>query len=116
MNGITVEVLNFQPAIRPLALAQASIRVTITSSLGTPVSWLINDISILPDKVGAGEVTFSFPRYRTAENKGAPVILTSPVVRRAIEDVLLPAFRQWQAEHELNGAQNQQNDWESGLR
>jgi hypothetical protein len=116
MNGITVEVLNLQPAIRPLALAQASIRVTITSSCGTPVSWLINDISILPDKVGAGEVTFSFPRYKTAEHKGAPVILTSPAVRRAIEDVLLPAFRQWEAEVREQGAQDQQTPEQGGVR
>ena len=99
-----VEVLGIIPAARPYILAHASVRVSVVGHLGNEYTWVVNAIDILPHD--AGSVRVKMPRYKVGPNRGAPVVVTSPLIQRAIEDAVAAAFEQWQAERAKLAAEN----------
>lgn len=96
------EVLGITPATRPYILAHASVRVSFTTHVGNEYQFVINSIDILPD--AAGSVRVKFPRYKVGPGRGAPVVITSPVIQRAVEDAVIEAFTRWQAEQRAKQA------------
>lgn len=99
-----VEVLGITPAARPYILAHASVRVSFVTHVGNEYTFVVNSIDILPD--AAGSVRVKFPRYKIGPGRGAPVVITSPVIQRAVEDAVAAAFEQWQAERAKLAAEN----------
>ena len=99
-----VEVLAITPAARPYILAHASVRVSFTTHVGNEYQFVINSIDILPN--AAGSVRVKFPRYKIGPDRGAPVVITSPVIQRAVEDAVTAVFEHWQSEQAQRAAQD----------
>ncbi len=91
-----ITLLSFSRSLKSSVLATARIELTVEGE-----SITIDDARVLRNK--HGQLWLAMPSYSVPMNGGRgydylPAVILSTALKRAVEDVVLPAFEQWEKE------------------
>ena len=91
-----IKVLSFSRSLKPSVLATARIELTAEGD-----SITIDDARVLRNK--HGQLWLAMPSYSVPMNGGRgfdylPAVIFDTGLKRAVEDVVLPAFEAWERE------------------
>jgi hypothetical protein len=89
-----IKVLTFSRSAKPAVLA--SVRIELVTDNGDSIT--IDDARVLRNK--HGQLWLAMPSYSVPMTGGRgydylPAIILGTALKRAVEDVVLPAFQQW---------------------
>jgi hypothetical protein len=92
-----IKVLAFSHSVKPAVLA--TVRIELTADSGESIT--VDDARILRNR--HGQLWLAMPCYSVPVTGGRgfdylPAIILSTSLKRAVEDVVLPAFEAWQRE------------------
>jgi hypothetical protein len=95
-----IHVLAFRKSVRPTVLASVEIEISFPSG----DSIVIADARVLRNRQGS--TWLSMPNYSepSSDTRGGaryqyfPAVVLSAQLKRAVDDVVLPAFEEWEAE------------------
>ena len=90
-----IRVSSIGPSLKPKALAEASVEITLTS--GTDVDIIrMSGLTVARQANSVDEILFvSFPAYRQADGKWLHLLSASTRLRRRIETAVLDAYDDW---------------------
>ena len=93
-----VRILSISRSPKPAVLALVRIELAIE---GTDHTILIDDARVLRNR--HGQLWLAMPSYSVAANGGRgydylPAVILSTLLKRTVEDAVLPAFEEWERE------------------
>jgi hypothetical protein len=94
-----IKVLSLSRSPKPSVLATARIELTVEGD-----SITIDDARVLRNK--HGQLWLAMPSYSVPSSNGRsydylPAVILSTVLKRAVEDVVLPSFEAWEREQSV---------------